>query len=78
MSRLQQAWRSGHEGRPGWRLSLEYDEAKVEALKRAIPHTHRAWDPANREWWVALEYEQAILELFPEFEVHLHQLELPL
>jgi len=40
----------------------------VERLKAAVPHTHRAWDPEAKEWWVDQDYEDVLLEMFPAFQ----------
>jgi len=75
---LREAYRSGFEGRPGWRISFDYDAESVEALKQSVPQRDRAYDPETKDWWVALEQEDAILAVFPQFEEHLRQLEMPL
>lgn len=64
---LRQAYRHGWNGRPGWRISFDYDEELVELLKRAIPHTDRAWYPDEKEWWIAEEYADVLERLFPDF-----------
>lgn len=70
---LRLCYRAAHEGRPGWRLAVEYDAAIVERIK-AIPHTQRAWSPSEKEWWVDAEREAELLEIFgADFEVHLRQ-----
>ena len=71
---LRLCYRAAHDGRPGWRLAVEYDAAIVERIKAAIPHTLRAWSPAEKEWWVSAMCEDALLEIFgADFELHLRQ-----
>jgi hypothetical protein len=67
---LLQAYRGGHNGRPGWWIHIEYDEAVVEALKDAVPAYDRAWDEAEKRWWVALEAEAEALRVVPSLEAY--------
>lgn len=70
---LRLCYRAAHEGRPGWRLALEYDAELVERIKE-IPHTQRAWSPAEKEWWVDGKCEDELLEIFgAALELHLRQ-----
>lgn len=57
----------------GWMIRFEYDAEKVEALKQAIPHTLRSWDPEAKLWWVHGAHEDTLLKLFPGFESFLNQ-----
>ena len=70
---LQQAYRGGHQGRPGWRLAFTYDQDTIAALKALVPAVDRSWDEEHKYWWVASEYEDVLLKLFPGFSAHLHQ-----
>lgn len=67
MSTLTGAYRGGYEGEPGWYLSAGYDRDQVEALKQAVPHTARSWNPDTKQWWISAQYEDAILRLWPAF-----------
>lgn len=53
--------------RPGWYLGFPYDADVVERLKRRIPASMRAWDPAAKLWWVHAEHEETVADLFPDF-----------
>lgn len=75
--RLRGAFRAGFKDRAGWRLALTYDADGVEKFKKAIPHTHRAWFPEAKEWWVSRAFEEEVLAMFPEFEAFLRQPALP-
>lgn len=70
---LVQAYRSGHNGRPGWRLALTYDEDLVARLKSSIPAADRAWDPDRVEWWISEDRTPELLALVPSFDVFLNQ-----
>ena len=73
-ARLKRAFRGGDErGRPGWWIGFTYDEIAIKRLKAAVPSTDRAWDGAEKLWWVAEAYELQILGLFPEFDAYLSQ-----
>ncbi|HEX5326196.1 MAG TPA: hypothetical protein VFW75_05975 [Acetobacteraceae bacterium] len=67
---LTGAYRGGYEGRPGWWISTGYVREEVEALKQAVPHTERAWDPDAKRWWIAIEYEGTILQIWPAFAAY--------
>lgn len=67
------AYRGGYDGRPGWWLSLRYDEDLVAKLKGEIPSADRRWDPKRGAWFVALEHEATILRILPNFEAFLKQ-----
>lgn len=69
---LEQAYRGGYNGRPGWWLHLGYDEALVERLK-TIPASQRTWDEDKKRWWVADEAVDAALKIVPALEAHLRQ-----
>ena len=72
--RLQQAYRGGDSrGRPGWWLHIDYDEAGVEILKRAIPSHMRTWDDEHKRWWVHEQEERKLLEIIPSLEAFTKQ-----
>ena len=73
MSGLQQAWRCGYRGRPGWRIKFAYNEMTVERLKAEVPHTARIWEDEKKEWWINGAYESTLLTLFPDFRAFLDQ-----
>lgn len=76
-ARLTSAWRGGSTaGVAGWRFTIEYDPAAIEALKTAVPAMAREWNEAERWWWVRLDYEPSLLRLMPGFEAYLRQGEL--
>ena len=66
------------DGRPGIRIRLAYDADRVDALKRAVPHTEREWDEVALEWWVAAAYERLLRRMFPNIAAFLDQPRLPL
>lgn len=70
--KLQQAWRGGRAGRPGWYLRTDFEPAFVEAIKR-LPVPDRAWCPEQDAWWIAQEHEAELLRLLPSFECYLNQ-----
>ena len=37
-------------GKTGWIIQFHYEEAVIEALKAAIPHTEREWRAENTTW----------------------------
>lgn len=69
---LQQAYRGGYNGRPGWWVAFAYSEAGVEAIK-GIAASERAWDEEQKRWWVALEAEEQLLEIAPGLEAYKKQ-----
>ena len=71
--RLQQAYRGGHDGRPGWWIHTEYDEQGVERLKAAIPASQRTWDEEKKRWWVADGALEATLRVVPSLEAYTKQ-----
>jgi hypothetical protein len=71
--RLQQAYRGGFGGLPGWWLHLVYDEEGVERLKAAIPASQRTWDEERKRWWIAESATEAALKVVPALEAHLKQ-----
>lgn len=70
---LNRCYRYAQDRCSGWRIAFEYNAEKVEALKVAIPHIHRSWNPEVKEWWINAVYEEQILKLFPDFEAFLNQ-----
>uniref|UniRef100_A0A6M3J8B7 Uncharacterized protein n=1 Tax=viral metagenome TaxID=1070528 RepID=A0A6M3J8B7_9ZZZZ len=54
-------------GRLGYLISFEYDEATIKALKERVPFTDREWRPSEKTWWVYEKYEKVINDLFPGF-----------
>jgi hypothetical protein len=69
MANLTQCSRGGDEaGRPGWNIKFEYDQETVELLKKSIPHTHRAWYPVVKSWWVSEEYAGVLTKMFSNFD----------
>lgn len=70
---LKHAYRAGYEGRPGYKIVLDYDADLVEALKRRIPHTERTWNPEYQYWWVSDAYVPTLVELVPALEQFLIQ-----
>ena len=70
---LQQAYRGGHEGQPGWWLHLSYDEDGIERLKATIPAHRRTWDEEKKRWWVDEGCTQQLLTVVPSLEAHLRQ-----
>lgn len=71
--KLSQAYRGGHNGRPGWWMHLSYDEVGVEMLKLAVPSSLRTWDEDQKRWWVSDEAVEAALSVVPSLEAHLRQ-----
>lgn len=76
--RLTGAYRAGHPVGlyPGWRLSFDFNEDVIAALKAAVPAIDRSYDPETHEWWVSEQHEGAVLLLFPGFAGYLAQLPL--
>lgn len=70
---LQQAYRGGYEGRPGWWLHLTFDADGVERLKATVPASQRTWDEEKKRWWVAESATDAVLKVVPSLEAHLRQ-----
>ena len=66
--RLEQAYRGGYEGRPGWWLHLTYDADGVERLKATIPARERTWDEDKKRWWVSDAAVEAALTVVPALE----------
>lgn len=71
--KLEQAYRGGFNGVPGWWLHLTFDEAGVERLKAEIPARQRTWDEEKKRWWVADEAVDKALRIVPSLEAHLKQ-----
>lgn len=72
---IKQAYRDGNADRqPGWRFHATYDADQVEALKRAIPHTHREWNSQTQMWWVHEDYAEALEGVYPDFAQYRQQL----
>ena len=71
--KVLQAYRGGHDGRPGWWLHLEYDEAGIERLKHSIPASRRTWDEEQKRWWVADEAEEDAIKVVPGLEAYRSQ-----
>lgn len=69
---LQQAYRGGYEGRPGWWLVLTFDADLVERLK-TIPARERTWDDEKKRWWVSDDAVDAALCIVRGLEAHLRQ-----
>ena len=70
---LQQAYKGGYEGRPGWWLHLTYDEDGIERLKAEIPAAQRTWDEEKKRWWVADGALEATLRVVPSLEAFTKQ-----
>jgi hypothetical protein len=70
---LQQAYRGGYNGAPGWWLHLSFDEYGVERIKAEIPARLRTWDEGKKRWWVADEAVDKALRIVPALEAHLRQ-----
>ena len=69
--RIKHAWRGGGPGgAPGWLIETEYNEAGVEALKRAIPNARRDWDEERKRWWVHISWEPELLAVAPGLAVY--------
>jgi len=75
-ARIESAYRGGFEGRPGWRIRVQYDAETVEAVKAAIPWQQRSYDDVNHEWWVAEDQADALERALPSFAAFRSQLEL--
>lgn len=72
---LRAAWRKGDDAkRPGWAIQFDFDAEEVEALKRAVPWTHREWIPLDGIWWVHIDYEETLVKLWPAFEAYKSQM----
>ena len=71
--RLQQAYRGGHEGRPGWWLHFAFDEEAVKYLKAYQHGTQRAWDEEQKRWWIAEEIAEQVAVFLPGLEAFLRQ-----
>ena len=70
---LQQAYRGGYEGRPGWWLHFGYDEQIVEYLKAYKHGEQRAWDEEKKRWWIAEDIAEQVAVFLPGLEVYLRQ-----
>lgn len=72
---LRQAFRAGssRDGRPGWALSFDFDQALIDGIKAWIPAADREWNPERRLWWVASLHEERLAALLPGFEAFLKQ-----
>lgn len=71
--RIQQAYRGGHNGKPGWWLHLEYSEEGVGRLKAMVPAFHRTWDEDQKRWWVSDDAVEAALKVIPSLEAYTRQ-----
>ena len=71
--KLEQAYRGGFDGRPGWWLHLNYDQDGIEKLKGAIPSALRTWDGGKKRWWCADEALDWLLKIVPALEAHPRQ-----
>ena len=70
---LKQCIKGGSLSRqPGYLIAFDYDIETIEALKRAVPHTHREWREQEKVWWVAQEYETVLNNIFPNFNALAH------
>lgn len=82
MANLQQAWREGLAGRPGWRLKFSFDQGAVDAIKERVPYRDgigqsRSYDEQkDKTWWVATDFIDRLTDVFPGLEAHLRQLPL--
>ncbi len=73
---LQQCYHGADaDGRAGFWFGFGYDAEKIEALKQAIPHVDRSWDPVRQVWWCldTPEYRTVLLGLWPAIEAYFNQ-----
>lgn len=68
--RVSGAYRSGS---GGWWVETAYDEAGVEALKRAVPAGLRTWDEENKRWWIDEAAVGMALPVLPGLEAYRQQ-----
>ena len=50
-------------------LKSSYSEALIERLKKGIPPEARAWNEAERRWYVRADYGPSLLQLAAHFRV---------
>lgn len=48
-------------------LRCDYDPDFVEALKEAVPASHRQWDPAEKAWVIHERHEKLVRRLLAEY-----------
>ena len=78
MTRLQQAYRGGYNGRSGWWLHFHFDEDAIAFLKAYDHGTERAWDPDTKRWWISDDIAEQVAEFLPQLEMYMKQPELGL
>lgn len=69
---LHQAYRGGHEGRPGWWLHFDYDPDLIEKIKKLHAES-RAWDEVHKRWWIREGVAEQVAVFIKGFEVYLRQ-----
>lgn len=79
---LKEAWKGGHEGRPGYWLRFPFNAEAIEVLKGLVPYRDsqgvaRHWNEPNKRWWVAEDHVKVLLPICPNLEAVIHAVRLP-
>lgn len=70
---LSNCYKGGNsDGQPGYWIGFHYDADVVEALKAAVPHTHRRWNSETKLWWISMDYDVWLCETFGNFYALAH------